>query len=224
MKKQDWDLAMWFSQLWVYTVILCLNWADLCVCAVYVCEEEALWGLTQRWAPSQASAELVGDAPLAETVEAVFTAGIQALCRGCGGFEQICRLWPSRQVERLCSFLLRQQRYEYEERQMWIGGLPPLPLVEELRFPTQHSSLLLVNYRVSTYPDPHLLTDSYISVLLFLFLLSSSPHTSFLRSAATAMFPHSCPAPLFTLIKADSVSLYIFICSPSPPLCSVSAL
>lgn len=29
--------------------------------------------------------------------------------------------------------------------------------------------------------------------------------------------PHSCPAPLFTLIKADSVSLYIFICSPSPP-------
>lgn len=105
--------------------------------------------LTQRWAPAQASSEWAGDTTLAdETVRAAFTSEKQVLCRGCGGFDQVCRLWPGRQVERLCSLLLRQQREEYERRQMWIAAPPP-PILGELRIPRQHSSpLFLVNYRI----------------------------------------------------------------------------
>ena len=90
---------------------------------------------------------------------------------------------------------------------------PPPPFLEELWMPRQHSfPLLLVNYRI-----PILTTTSSLIPSLFTSPLLSSPLLSSPLLSSPLWSSHSCPAPLFTLIKADSVSLYIFICSASPP-------
>lgn len=76
-------------------------------------------GLTQRRASAQASAQRTGDSALdGEAVGAVLAAQEQVLRRGGGRLDQLGGLWARRQVERLCSFLLRKQSEEDEGKQM----------------------------------------------------------------------------------------------------------
>lgn len=65
-----------------------------------------MWpGLTQR-RPTAHASEGTGDAALGQAVGAGLAACEQAVCGGRGGLDQLCRLGPGGQVERLRSLLL----------------------------------------------------------------------------------------------------------------------